>query len=180
MRLILTGRHIEITDELKGLVEKKVVRLERLLNTRGVSGQVELSLEKFRHVVEIHIHARGGHMLQCRGVSTSWSESLADATDRIVQQVETLKGRWETRKRDERPARRSPAARAAGPLPANTARRIVRAKRYAVKAMSVDEAAIAVGPNEDAFVVFRNPVTDQVNVMFRRRDGDLGLIEPRA
>jgi putative sigma-54 modulation protein len=180
MRLTLTGRHIEITDALKSLVGRKVARLERLLSNRGVSGQVELSLEKFRHVVEIHIHARGDHMLQCRAVSTSWSESLADATDRIVQQVETLKGKWDTRKRVERPTRRTPATSPAGPLPLDTTRRIIRAKRYAVKAMSMAEAAAEVGPDQHAFVVFRDLETDLVNVMFRRRDGDLGLIEPKA
>lgn len=180
MRLMLTGRHIDITEGLQVLVEKKMARLDRVLNTRAVSGQVELSLEKFRHVAEVLVHARGGHILQGRAVSTSWGESVAEAVDRIAQQAETLKGKWETRKRVLRPVKRTPAAPAGGSQPgAETARRIVRAKRYAVRPMSLDEAASAVGQNEDAFVVFRNPDTDAVNVMFRRRDGDLGLIEPR-
>ena len=180
MRLTLTGRQVDITAGLRRLVEKKLARLDRVLNTKAVSGQVELSLEKFRHVAEITVHARGGHLLQGRAVTTSWGESLADAADRIAQQATTLKGKWETRKRAARPARRTPAAETAAPLPAAQARRIVRAKRYAVKPMSLDEAAAAVGPAPDAFVVFRNEVTDGVSVMFRRRDGDLGLIEPKV
>jgi putative sigma-54 modulation protein len=150
-----------------------------VLNTRAVSCQVELYMEKFRHVAEIHLHARGGHMFQGRAVSTSWTESVGEATDRIAQQGQTLKGKWETRKRGAVTARRQSAPKA-GPVSAGTARRIVRAKRYAVKPMSVDEAAAAVGPREDAFVVFRNPDTDEVNVLFRRPDGDLGLIEPKS
>ena len=58
--------------------------------------------------------------------------------------------------------------------------RIVRARRYAVKPMSVDEAALEVADGRDAFLVFRNATTDTINVLFRRPDGNLGLIEPEA
>jgi len=178
MRLTLTGRHIDITPGLRRLVERKVARLDRVLNSRAVSCQVELYMETFRHVAEIHLHARGGHMFQGKAVSTSWTESIGEAADRITQQGQTLKGKWVTRKRAGRALEAAP--KAARPVSASTARRIVRAKRYAVKPMSMDEAASAVGPRADAFVVFRNPDTDEVNVMFRRPDGDLGLIEPKS
>jgi putative sigma-54 modulation protein len=58
--------------------------------------------------------------------------------------------------------------------------RIIRARRYAVKPMSVDEAALEVGGGDAAFLVFRNATTDTINVLFRRPDGNLGLIEPEA
>jgi putative sigma-54 modulation protein len=58
--------------------------------------------------------------------------------------------------------------------------RIVRARRYEVKPMSVDEAALEVVDGTDAFLVFRNAATDTINVLFRRADGNLGLIEPEA
>jgi putative sigma-54 modulation protein len=58
--------------------------------------------------------------------------------------------------------------------------RIVRARRYAVKPMTVDDAALEVADGTDAFIVFRNSVTDTINVLFRRPDGHLGLIEPEA
>ena len=56
--------------------------------------------------------------------------------------------------------------------------RIIRTRRYAVKPMSVDEAALEVSAVQGAFIVFRNASTDTVNVLFRRPDGNLGLIEP--
>src|SRR3972149_4146759 len=157
MRLTLTGRHIDITDGLRRVADKKAARIDRVLNTRAVACQIELYMEKFRHVAEIHVHARAGHMLQGRAVATSWSEALGAATDRITQQAKTLKGKWETRKRDAGPTRRRVPAVSAGPVSLVTAKRIVRAKRYTVKPMSVDEAAAVVGPTADAFVVFRNP-----------------------
>ncbi len=181
MRLTVTGRQVVITAGLRTLVEKKLTKLVRVLNTRAVSAQVELTLEKIRHVAEIHVHARGGHVLQGRAVTTSWGESVSEAADRIVQQAETLKGKWETRKRAMRPVKRIAAAAPAATVPpAETVRRIVRAKRYSVKPMSLDQAAASVGDRQDAFVVFRNPQTDAVSVMFRRGDGDLGLIEPKG
>src|SRR5688572_3580088 len=84
------------------------------------------------------------------------------------------------------PAGRAPAG--AGAVRAVAARaggeprllRIIRARRYEVKPMSVDEAALEVVDGEDAFLVFRNAATDTINVLFRRPDGNLGLIEPEA
>jgi len=176
MRLTLTGRHVEITPAISRLVEKRMARLVRLLNTRAVSGQVELWPEKFRHVVEVHVHARGGHMLKGRAVATSWDEALSQAVDRLVQQAQKLKGKWQQRTRESRPVKRAIPE----PVGAGLGRRIVRARRYPIKTMSVAEAARAVPPAADAFLVFRNTETDVVSVVFRRKDGDIGLIEPKA
>jgi putative sigma-54 modulation protein len=76
----------------------------------------------------------------------------------------------------------SAAPAAAGRAAAVEARepRIIRARRYEVKPMSVDEAALEVADGEDTFLVFRNAETDAINVLFRRPDGNLGLIEPEA
>jgi putative sigma-54 modulation protein len=173
MRLTLTGRQVEITPAMSRLVERKMARLERVLSDRAVSGQVEFWPEKFRRVVEVHVHARGGHMLKGRAVATSWDEALSQAVDRLVQQSQKLKGKWQERKREARPVKRTIQGPAA-------ARRIVRARRYPVKPMTVEEAARAVPDAPDAFVVFHNTDTGAVSVVFRRKDGDIGLIAPRA
>ena len=177
MRLALTGRHVEITPALRRVVERKLARLERVFNNRAVSGQVELWPEKFRHVVEVHVHARGGHMLKGRAVATSWDEALSQAVDRLVQQAQKLKGKWQERKREARPVKR--AIPGPGPVPA-LPRRVVRARRYPVRPMTVDEAALMISPAPDSFLVFRNTGTGAVSVVFRRKDGDIGLIEPKA
>jgi putative sigma-54 modulation protein len=176
MRLTLTGRHVEITPALRRLVEKKMARIVRVLNTRAVSAQAELWPEKFRHVVEVHVHARGGHMLKGRAIATSWEEALSLAVDRVLQQGQTLKGKWQQRKREARPLKRSIQE----PQEATAARRIVRARRYPVRSMTIAEAALSVPLAPDAFLVFRNTDTDAVSVVFRRKDGDIGLIEPKA
>jgi len=176
MRLAMTGRGVEITPELRKLVGRKLARLQRVLNDKGVSGQIELRLEKFRRVSELHVHVRGGHLLQATAAATTWEISLAGAADKIVQQIQKLKGKWQERKRESLPVR--PLADAA--MPAAQVRRIVRTRRYAVRALTLEEAAQAVGPSTDAFVVFRNQGTDAISVLYRRKDGDLGLIESKA
>jgi putative sigma-54 modulation protein len=176
MRLTLTGRGVEIAPDLRKLVGRKLARLERVLGDKGVSGQVELRLEKFRRVSELHVHVRGGHLLQATSAATTWDISLAEAVDRVIQQVQTLKGKWQERKRKTLSVR--PIADTA--LPPAQLRRIVRARRYAVRALSIEAAALEVGPSPDAFVVFRNRATDTISVLYRRKDGDLGLIEPQA
>jgi putative sigma-54 modulation protein len=175
MRLDITGRHVDINAPLRQLIDRRLAKLERLLNDSAISGQVILTLERYRHRAEIIIHARGDHMLRGLGIGTAWPVAVRDAAAKIEQQAQTLKGKWGERKRRGAGARTvtaTPVAEAArGP-------RIVRATRYAVKPMSVEDAALRVEASADAFVVFRNADTDAVSILYRRSDGNYGLIEP--
>ena len=110
--------------------------------------------------------------------------------EKINKQARKLKGKWTQGKRQ----RVSPAkAASAAPRPERAGRlfgvetaaadglvRIIRARRSASKPMSIDEAALEVGDAPASYIVFRNATTDAVNVLFRRPDGHLGLIEPEA
>jgi putative sigma-54 modulation protein len=175
MRLDITGRHVDITAPLRQLIARRLAKLERLLNDSAISGQVILTLERYRHRAEIIVHARGDHMLRGLGVGTTWPVAVRAAAEKIEQQAHTLKGKWGERKRRGAAARTVVAAPA--PEPAR-APRIVRATRYAVKPMSVEDAALRVEGSADAFVVFRNADTDAVSILYRRTDGNYGLIEP--
>lgn len=175
MRVEVTGRHVDITPPLRQLIARRLAKLERLLNDSAISTQVILTKEKYRHRTEIIIHARGDHMLRGLGEGTGWPISVRDAAAKIEQQAQTLKGKWGERKR------RGAAARTVTTPPSpdhGRAPRIVRATRYAVKPMSVDDAALRVETSSDAFVVFRNAETDAVSILYRRADGNYGLIEP--
>jgi putative sigma-54 modulation protein len=175
MRLDITGRHVDITAPLRQIIARRLAKLERLLNDSAISGQVILTLERYRHRAEIIIHARGDHMLRGLGVGTTWPVAVRTAAEKIEQQAQTLKGKWGERKRRGAGARTVAAAPALEPL---RSPRIVRASRYAVKPMSVEDAALRVEAGADAFVVFRNADTDAVSILYRRSDGNYGLIEP--
>lgn len=153
-----------------------------MLNDSIVSVQVVLTREKYRHVAEMTLHARGDHMLHGIGESSGWAASLKAAVEKLDQQAHKVKGKWHTRKRRAMPTK-TIAAQPPGATPADDtppAPRIVRAARCPVKPMTVEEAALEVEAGANAFLVFRNATTDSINVLYRRRDGDLGLIEPEA
>ena len=177
MRLELTGRHVPITPAVRTIVEKQLAATRRLLNDSVVSAQVVLSKEKLRFRAEITVHARGEHFLHGAGVGRGVATAMGAAMAKIDRQVQTLKGKWDGRKR-----RRAPAPAAAPPAPADTTPdvRIIRARRYLVKPLSIADAAHERGEGGDAFLVFRNLDTDAIAVLFRRPDGHLGLIEPEA
>lgn len=185
MRLALTGRHVEITPALQRMAERKVAKLDRLLNDGIVSAQVVLTLEKHRHVVDVRAHARGDHVMHGIGKTDAWETSFTEAIEKIAQQLQKVKGKWQERKRRATPAKAlppmGPPAEDTQPADEEPRRvRILRASRYMVKPMTVDEAAMEVDGRQDAFLVFRNATTDTINVLYRRRDGNLGLIEPEA
>ena len=191
MRLELTGRHITITPGIRRLIEQRLAPMLRLLNDSAVSAQVVLTKEKSRVRAEVTLHARGDHFLHGEGAGRDVDAALSAAADKVDRQVRSLKSRWSKGKRQGISAAKAASAaprpeRGAQPFanrtPASDGRglRIVRARRYEVKPMSVDEAALEVIDGADAFLVFRNAATDTINVLFRRPDGNLGLIEPEA
>jgi putative sigma-54 modulation protein len=174
MRLDITGRHVEITPPVRQLLAKRLARLERMLNDAAVSAIITLTKEKYRLRTEIVVHTKGDHLLRGNGEGNALPLSVRMATEKIEQQAQKLKGKWAGRKRKGAGSRvPAPTREAAGP-------RIVRATRYAVKPMSVEDAALRVDGDSggETFIVFRNAETDAVSILYRRKDGNLGLIEP--
>lgn len=196
MRLELTGRHFTMTAAIRRLVEQRLSQILRMLNDSAVSAKVVLTKENARYHAEVTLHARGEHFLHGESTGRDAAVATSVAADKIDRQVEKLRGKWNERKRRASPATK--AGRLPGPRPrdghtggtrsnvrergADEDRelRIIRARQYAVKPMSVDDAALEITDGPETFLVFRNAMTDAINVLFRRRDGNLGLIEPEA
>jgi putative sigma-54 modulation protein len=186
MRLELTGRHTDITPALRRLVDTKLAKLERLLNDSAVSAQAVLTREKHVRRADITVHARGEKFLHGVGSSASWEISVGEAIDKIAQQAQKVKGKWQERKR--RGSKGTPIAgeepeaavvRPEPPAQRVTPRmpRILRAERQPIKAMSVTEAAREVDASGDSIVVFRDAETEAISVLYRRRNGELTLVE---
>jgi putative sigma-54 modulation protein len=165
-----------VTPALRQLITKRLARVERLLNDAALSALVVVAKEKYRHRTEIAIHTRGDHVLSGNGEANAWPLSVRMAAGKIEQQAKTLKGKWDDRKRKSAGGR---TVTVTPPEPAESAgRRIVRNRRYAVKPMTIDDAALRVERGPESFVVFRNSDTDAIGILYRRNDGNLGLIEP--
>ena len=110
MRLLLTGRQVTITPNLRRLVEARLAKLERRFAEALVSVQVVLSREKNRLEAEIVVHARQDHILKGVGASSAWGTSLTAAVKKVLQQAETVKGKWQQRKRSATSVRTMPPA----------------------------------------------------------------------
>ena len=179
MRLELTGRHVTITPTIRKLVDEQLKHVLRMLNDSAVSGQIVLTKEKSRVHCDATIHARGEKFLHGAASGRDLEAALAAAVDKIDRQAQRIKGKWNERKRRGASPRKMvpvapPSDDGAGQI------RIIRARRYAVKPMTIDEAAMEIGNDANAFLVFRNAVNEEITVLFRRTDGNLGLIEPEA
>jgi putative sigma-54 modulation protein len=185
MRLELTGRHVEITPALRRLVEGKLSKLERVLNDRAVSAHAVLTREKHRRRTDVTVHARGEKFLHGVGDSSAWTTSVAQAMDRIVQQIKRVKGKWEPKGRRRAGEELAPDG-VDGTVPPRTVRetvrmpRILRAEHQPIKPMTVADAAREVDAGGDGVVVFRDVETASVSVLFRRRDGELTLVQTEA
>ena len=176
MQVDITARHMELNAPLRQLITKRLARLDRVLNAAALSAVVIVTKEKYRHRTEIAVQTRGDHVLRGNGEANAWAPSIRDAVERIEQQAVKLKGKWDERKRKSAGSRVVPTP--AAEKPPAPSRRIIRAKRYPVKPMSTEDAALRIDDAAESFVVFRNSETDAVNILFRRKDGNLGLIEP--
>src|SRR4029079_19350283 len=103
MRLDITGRHVKITAPVQQLITKRLSRLERLLNDPPVPAIITLSKEKYRLRTEIAVHTKGDHVLRGNGEGNAWAISIRQATQKIEQQAQTLKGKSDGRKRKYTP-----------------------------------------------------------------------------
>ena len=183
MRLALTGRNIDITPGLRQLVNRRLAKLERLLNHHIVSAHVVLHDEKAGRGSEIVLHMRGDHVLRGRATADTWTATLTSAASKVEQQAAKVKGKWESRKKRSTSAGRVAAEAAIAEMEAEAEAegpRIVRMRRYPVKPMAIEDAALKVGETPNAFLVFRDAETEGVLVLYRRPDGQLGLIDPGA
>lgn len=207
MKVTVSGHNLEVTPALRTYAEKKVGRIEKLLGVGGSepAATVKMRTERGRHIVEITVSSQG---LLVRGEARTndMYASVDEAVDNIERQVDKARTRWLQRKQD-RPkiaeallaaelgveAERGQGVRvaAAGEEQAETGGgeraggvvteelpRVVRVKRHAWKPMSLEEAVTQMELLGHDFFVFTNASTDEVNILYRRRDGNLGLIEP--
>jgi putative sigma-54 modulation protein len=183
MRLELTGRHVDITPVLRRLVDRKLARIERMLNHGVVSAQVVLSSGKQGSRADVTLHARGEKFLHGVGIAPSWEPAMSEAVEKLVQQAQKVKGKWQQRKRrapktplleaaavETPPAPSGPRVRARMP-------KILRASRQAITDMSLADAARRLDVNGDGILVFRDAETAAISVLYRRDNGELTLVE---
>ncbi len=171
MNIIVTGRHIDITPALKTYAEKKIKRFDRYLSNIA-EAIVTISVEKYRHKVEVLMKANG-ILIQAEGITGDVYSSIDEVAEKLERQVMKYKEKLVSHRKGEA------KAAAAGPAGAGSETgRIIKNKRFEVKPMSPDEAAMQMELLDKDFFVFTNDSSGDINVIYRRKDGNFGLIEP--
>jgi putative sigma-54 modulation protein len=178
MRLQVKGKNLEVSDSIRRYAEEKLGKLNRQLHEL-TQVELELCVEKNpsiseNQVAEATIWTKGP-TLRAREASTDMKVSIDQLTDKLLRQVEHYRA-----KRRRRQARGN-GTPTGGPmaLEEETSPKIVKTKQFAVKPMSAEEAALQLELVGHDFFVFRNADSDEVNIVYRRRQGGYGLIEPQ-
>jgi putative sigma-54 modulation protein len=179
MQLTITGKNLEVTDWLQEYVEKKIGRLDRYLPTI-TDARVELTVEntraaKDRQVAQVTLRTKHA-ILRAEEASADMFASIDTVLDKIERQIDHYKGkRWNKRAGGNG---EEPEAETADEEAAEEASRISRVKRFAMIPMDEEEAVDQLELLGHDFYVFYNMNDSQINVVYRRRGGDYGLIKP--
>jgi putative sigma-54 modulation protein len=178
MRLQVKGRNVEVSDQIRSYAEEKLAKLDRLVKD-PTRIELELAVEKnpsiaANHVAEATVWTKGP-VLRARESSADMKASIDQLVDKLERQVK----RYREKRRPRRHSRveAEPVDVQLDELPEDGPT-IVKTKQFAVKPMTADEAVLQLELVGHDFFVFRNAESGEANVVYRRRDGDYGLIEP--
>lgn len=176
MQLEFTGRQMEVTLELRRHTEERLKKLARIL--RGhFDAHVILAAEKHRRTAEITLKFRRFTLVGVEETADSLA-SINGAVDKIERQAVRRIDRKRTKKRRPKPSAAILVNVLGTPSPDREERRVLETERIPIKPLTIDEAIDSLDGARSGIVVFRNPDTERVNVIYRRQDGNLGMIEP--
>lgn len=178
MKISISGKNIEVSDYLRDLINKKVSKLDKYFN-EDTEAHVTLSVEKNRHIVEVTIPFPGGII---RGEETSGD--MYASIDNVLAKLEKQIVRHRTKLEKNL---RAGAFKAPTPVYSDSfdqddldeeQHKVVKIKHFDIKPMTVDEAMLQLEMLGHSFYMFANGDSGQINVLYKRKDGNYGLIEP--
>lgn len=180
MQVTTTFRHMEQSDALKSYAEEKLDRVKKYID-EPVTAQVFFTVEKkIRHIVEIVISAKG--------ISTKASDTTNDmyaAVDAVIDKIERQLKRYKEKIKAHKPSgdehgrQISKKIFEAESIDASAEPVVISAKIETAKPMSIEEAVMQMDLLHKDFIVFTHAVSSDINVLYRRKDGNYGLIEPQ-
>jgi putative sigma-54 modulation protein len=182
MQVTVTFRHIEATDALRRYAQAKVQRVVSKYFRRPLEGHVVLAVSKRRHVAEITVSA-DRLTLNAKEETGDLYSAIDLAIDKIERQAKKRKTKRSVHKNTAATARGASAGDRAAPgaegrTEEDDVPTVVSTERVAAKPMSVEEAVMQLDVSTKEFLVFTNAANERLNVLYRRKDGNYGLIEP--
>jgi len=181
MQTSVTFKNLDPSDHLKNYVGEKLNRFDRLLDNPA-EASVVLTVEKFRHIAEINI---AGDRLTINGKEET--NDMYSAIDMVLDKLEKQIKKSKQKIRERRSGAKNRTKRMIPdsidertPAGEEDLVREVKVKNIEYKPMDIEEAVLQMDLMKDNFLVFTNAESDRVNVLYRRRDGHYGLIQPRS
>lgn len=175
MNIQFVGKNVEVTDALKEVTEKKLSKLEKYFQ-ESISGNVTFSTQKNNKTIEVTIDIPGT-IIRAEETSDDMYASIDKSVDVLERQIRKYKTKLQKKYKEGQTIRFENVV----PLQEeeNDKPNIVRTKRFSVKPMNSEEAILQMELLGHNFFVFRDGETDQIGVIYKRKDGDYGLIEPQ-
>lgn len=180
MQVTTTFRHMEQSEALKSYAEEKLDRVAKYID-EPINAQVYFAVEKkIRHIVEIVISAKG--------ISTKASEATNDmyaAVDAVIDKIERQLKRYKEKIKTHKPAGAENGRQISKKIfegesiETSAEPVVIRTKTETAKPMSVDEAVMQMNLLHKDFIVFTDSTSNEINVLYRRKDSNYGLIEPQ-
>ena len=184
MRTIVKGKNYDVPEPVREYAQRKIGRLERLLDDRS-DATVELSVEQHRNVQDSHIVdvtlVIHGQTLRSSAAAPTHQAGIDDVLDKIERRAVTFRETSRVRKSSEtvRGGGRDEQEAAGGSGDSDEAPgRVVKVKRFAIEPMFEEDAVARMEELGHAFFVFVNAENERVSILYRRREGGFGLIEP--
>ncbi|MBI5686165.1 MAG: ribosome-associated translation inhibitor RaiA [Verrucomicrobia bacterium] len=179
----VTGRHVSVTEAIKEYARKKLSHIgtdfPRILNA-----QVILDVEKYRHMAEVILHCNNHITIEAKEVSEDMYASIDQVIDKLTRQLRKAKSKIQRHQPRRGQAWAAPMqvieTRGAQDEMAELTHHVVRTEEFTVKPMFVDEAVLQLELSPKVFLVFQNAENQRVNVLYRRKNGDFGLVDPHV
>lgn len=174
MRVRVSGRNLEVTDALRDTIINKLEKFGKYFK-EDTEAQATLSVEKNRQIIEVTIPINGA-ILRAEEATDDMYASVDKVLDKLNRQIQKYKTKLEKRYHGHNTIRFEYIPDIEHhEKPEN---KIVKTKRFSIKPMDPEEAVLQMELLGHNFFVFTNGETDEVNVVYKRKDGNYGLIEP--
>ena len=178
MKITITGRKVNLKDNFKDLTEKKLSKLEKIFSDNSCAN-VTVTLGKNYQTVEITIRDNG-MIYRAESTTSDMNESLDKSIDALKRQIRKHKAKLGKRLKSASIVDLF-AEEEVSPIENNDVEgkfEVVRTKQFPIKPLDVEEAILQMNMIEHKFFMFRNVDTEQINVVYVRKDGTYGLLEP--
>jgi len=173
MKFIISGKNVEVTEALKEKVNKKIGKLDKFFNPQ-TEAHVTMSVQRNRHILEVTIPFNG-ITLRAEVAGDDMYSCIDKAEDILERQIRKNRTRLEKRMHE---TFKSEYFNPDITVEEEKEFKVVRTKKFAIKPMPVEEAILQMNLLGHEFYMFSNAETNEVNVVYRRKDGNYGLIEP--